>query len=66
MVVGYVDSDYAGDLDNRRSTTGYVFTISGGPVCWKSTIQSIVALSTTEAEYLTIVEVQKKLCGLLG
>jgi len=61
-----VDSDYAGDLDNRRSTTGYVFTISGGPVCWKSTIQSIVALSTTEAEYLTIVEVQKKLCGLLG
>jgi len=66
LVVGYVDSDYAGDLDNRRSTTGYVFTISGGPVCWKSTIQSIVALSTTEAEYLTIVEVQKKLCGLLG
>ena len=47
LVVGYVDSDYVGDLNNRRSTTGYVFTISGGPVCWKSTIQSIIALSTT-------------------
>jgi len=47
LVIGYVDSDYAGDLDNRRLTTGYVFTISGGPVCWKSTIQSIIALSTT-------------------
>jgi len=33
LIVGYVDSNYAGDLDNRRSTTGYVFTISGGPVC---------------------------------
>ena len=29
LVIGYVDSEYAGDLDNRRSTTGYVFTISG-------------------------------------
>ena len=32
-VVGYVDADYAGDLDNMRSTTGYVFTLYGGPVC---------------------------------
>jgi len=38
LVVGYVDSDYAGDLDNRRSITGYVFTLNGGPVCWWSTI----------------------------
>ncbi|KAL0453640.1 UNVERIFIED_CONTAM: Retrovirus-related Pol polyprotein from transposon TNT 1-94 [Sesamum latifolium] len=50
LVVGYVDSDYAGDLDDRRSTTGYVFTLGGGPICWKSTVQSIVALSITEAE----------------
>jgi len=33
LIIGYVDSDYAGDLDNRRSTTGYVFTINGGLVC---------------------------------
>ena len=31
-VIGYVDSDYAGDLDKRRSTTGYVFTFAGGPI----------------------------------
>ena len=33
LVVSYVDSDYAGDLDKRRSTTGYLFTMTGGPVC---------------------------------
>ena len=49
-LVGYADSDYAGDLDKRRSTTGYVFTMAGGLVTWRSTLQSTVALSTTEAE----------------
>ena len=33
--VGYVDSDYAGDLDSRKSTTGYVFRFAGGPIYWK-------------------------------
>ena len=46
-VVGYVDSNYAGDLDSRKSTTGYVFRFVGGPICWKSTLQDVVALSTT-------------------
>ena len=55
-VVGYVDADYAGDLDDRTSMTGYVFTVAGGPICWKSTLQSTVALSTTEAEYMAAVE----------
>ena len=61
-----MDLDYTGDLDNKRSTTGYVFTISRGSVCWKSTIQSIVALSTTEAEYMTIVEAAKEALWLTG
>ena len=60
LVVGYVDSDYAGDLDKRRSTTGYLFTMAGGPVCWRSTLQSTVALSTTEAEYMAVTEVFKE------
>ncbi|KAE8664701.1 hypothetical protein F3Y22_tig00112738pilonHSYRG00078 [Hibiscus syriacus] len=60
LVVGYVDSDYTGDLDNRRSTTGYVFTLGGGPICWKPTIQSVVALSTTEAEYMEAAEAAKE------
>lgn len=47
-VVGYVDSYYAGDLDRRRSLTGYVFTLSGCAISWKAILQSTVALSTTE------------------
>ncbi|KAE8681319.1 hypothetical protein F3Y22_tig00111330pilonHSYRG00089 [Hibiscus syriacus] len=66
LVVGYVDSDYAGDLDNRRSTTGYVFTLGGGPICWKSTVQSVVALSTTEAEYMAAAEAAKEALCLTG
>ena len=64
--VGYVDSDYAGDLDKRRSTTGYVFTMAGGPVSWRSTLQSTVALSTTEAEYMAVTEAFKEAIWLHG
>ncbi|KAE8671810.1 ABC transporter B family member 7 [Hibiscus syriacus] len=68
-VVGYCDSDYAGDLDKRRSTIGYVFTFEKAPVSWKSTLQSTVTLSTTEAEYMEVTEAVKEtiwLNGLLG
>ncbi|XP_062085360.1 secreted RxLR effector protein 161-like [Humulus lupulus] len=55
-VVGYVDSDYAGCLDTRRSTTGYVFIAQGGCINWKATLQKVVALSSTEAEYMAVTE----------
>ena len=55
-IIGYVDSDYARDLDKRRSTIGYIFTLFGGPVSWKSQLQLIVALSTTEAKYIAVTE----------
>jgi transposase InsO family protein len=51
-IIGYCDADYAGDLDTRRSTTGYVFTLYGGAICWTSKRQATVAVSTTEAEYI--------------
>ena len=52
IALGYANADWGGDLDTRRSTTGYVFKVYGGVVAWKSRRQPTVALSTTEAEYM--------------
>jgi len=49
---GYVDADWAGDINGRRSTTGFIFTLNGGPISWASKRQSTVATSTAEAEYV--------------
>jgi hypothetical protein len=49
---GWVDSDWAADLDSRRSHTGYILMMSGGAVSWKSRRQDCVSLSTSEAEYV--------------
>ncbi|RVW63763.1 Retrovirus-related Pol polyprotein from transposon TNT 1-94 [Vitis vinifera] len=65
-IIGYVDFDYAGDLDKRRSTTGYIFILFGGPVSLKSQLQSIAALSTTEAEYIVATEAMKEPLWLQG
>ena len=43
---GYVDSDYAGDLDRRRSLTGNMFMLNGCLISWKASLQHVVALST--------------------
>ena len=51
---GYSDADWAGDTDDRKSTSGYMFLIAGGPVSWKSRKQNTVALSTAEAEYVAL------------
>ena len=48
----FSDADWAGDLDSRRSTTGYVVFAAGGPIAWQSKLQSTVAASTMEAEYM--------------
>ena len=65
-VIRYVDSDYAGNLDKRWSTTGYVFTFAGGPISWKSTLQFTVAPSTTKAEYMAITEAVEEAIWLQG
>ncbi|CAA7028674.1 unnamed protein product [Microthlaspi erraticum] len=65
-VVAYVDSDYAGALDNRRSTTWYVFALARGPICWRSVLQFVVALSTTEAEYMALGEAAKEALWVQG
>jgi len=65
-LTGYVDSDFAVDLDKKRSLTGYVFTIGGCAVSWRATLQPVVALSTTEAEYMAIAEACKESVWLKG
>lgn len=60
-LVGYSDADYANDTTTRRSTTGYCIMFNGGPVSWRCQRQSIVTLSTTEAEYVSGCELTKEL-----
>ena len=53
-ISGYCDADYASDSTSAKSTSGYIFYIAKGPIMWKSKLQSIIAQSTTEAEYIAI------------
>ena len=53
-------------MDKRRSLIGYVFTIGGCAVSWRATLQSIVACSTTDAEYMAISEACKEAIWLRG
>ncbi|MCI22191.1 copia-type polyprotein, partial [Trifolium medium] len=53
IMQGWSDSDYAGDYDDRKSTSGYVFTMGESAICWSSKKQPIVTLSTTEAEFVS-------------
>jgi transposase InsO family protein len=52
LILGYSDSDWAGDMDTRRSTGGYVFFACGAAISWSSKLQLSPALSSTEAEYM--------------
>ncbi|XP_073103354.1 probable LRR receptor-like serine/threonine-protein kinase At3g47570 [Elaeis guineensis] len=61
----YVE-DFARDLDRRRSLTGYVFSVGGCAVSWKATLQSTVALSTTEVEFMAATEAVKEAMWLRG
>ena len=61
---GWVDADFAADLDTRRSHTGYVMMMNGEPIIWKSVKQKSVSLSTAESEWYAASEAGKELLYL--
>jgi hypothetical protein len=63
-VYAFSDADYAGDVTSRKSTTGIVVKLGTAIIAWKSTRQKIVALSTTEAEYVAACQTVKELIWL--
>ncbi|EDN02358.1 hypothetical protein HCAG_00222 [Histoplasma mississippiense (nom. inval.)] len=62
----FSDSDWAGDVGDRKSTSGMVILLAGGPISWKSSKQGVVALSTTEAEYVACSEALKTVIRIRG
>ena len=52
--IGYSDADWAGNLDDRKSTSAYIFHMGGAAISWRSKRQACVALSTAEAEYMAL------------
>jgi len=58
---GYADADWGSNLVDRKSTTGYIFMMNGGPISWTSRKQTSVALSTMEAEYMALSDAAREL-----
>ena len=59
-LIGYTDADYDSAKDERKSTSGWLFCLGGGPISWSSKRQSVVALSSCEAEYIALNEAGKE------
>ena len=63
-VHGFIDAAWDGDLDHRRSTSGYVFDLFGGAISWMRKKQVVVALSTIEVEYMVATHASKEVVWL--
>jgi len=66
ILKAFCDSDFAGDVDNRKSITGFIIYICGCPIAWRSKGQKNVTLSSTEAEYVAISEVAQEILFIAG
>eukprot|EP00253_Pinus_taeda_P022367 PITA_22367 len=69
LLIGFTDSDWAGDLDDRKYIAGYVFTLGSGPITWACKKQDAISLSSTKVEYRGAVEASKEalwLCQILS
>ena len=63
-IEGYSDSDFAGDADDRKSTSGYIFTLAKGAILWKSSKQSVTVSSTMYVEFVACIRPQGRSHGL--
>ena len=63
-VVCYTDVDLAGDEDDRKSTSGYIFTLAGRAISWRSGMQGVMAASTMQAEFVACYDATGQQCGL--
>lgn len=63
IIAGYFDGDWAGNLDDRHSTTGYIFIIQSAEISWMTKKQKTFALSSTEAEFMQSQRQYKNRCG---
>jgi hypothetical protein len=62
-LTGYSDNDLAGDIDDRRSTSGVLFFLNSKPVSWLSQKQKAMAKSSCEAEYMASAAAASQECG---
>lgn len=66
ILQGYVDTDYANDVADRKSTSGYLFQVYGSTVCWVTRKQATVSLSSKEAEYQSLASAVQECIWLRG
>ncbi|KAL6311176.1 hypothetical protein AAG906_025765 [Vitis piasezkii] len=66
VVKGFVDLDFGGNVDKRKSLIGYVFTAWGSAISWKANLQSIVTFFSTEIKYIATTKVVKESLWLKG
>ena len=64
QLIAYTDSNWANDLNDRRSISGFVVTLGSAPISWRSRKQPTVALSSCEAEYIALAEAVKEILYL--
>lgn len=65
-LVGFCDSDWAGDPDDAKSTTGFIFMLNNGPITWCARKQQTTAISTTEAEFMSLTEAIQETMWIRG
>ena len=63
-LVAYSNSDFAGDPKHRKSTSGFILIMDKDSICWQSKKQSVVSISTAEAEYIAMSECMKKVLNI--